>query len=115
MAPVQDDTRGVTSQHVQETFPEPRLEDNERTELSPFRYMEEEQLNSYGWVDQNAGVVHIPIDRAMELVAQRGLPTTPQAGAVPPSPVNLAEQAAAKADTSAAPKAGKKQGKRKSQ
>jgi len=29
-----------------------------------------EQLNSYGWVDQQAGTVHIPIDRAMELVAQ---------------------------------------------
>lgn len=28
-----------------------------------------ERLNSYGWVDQQAGVVHIPIDRAMELEA----------------------------------------------
>ena len=31
-------------------------------------------LNSYGWVDQKAGVVHIPIDRAMTLLLQRGLP-----------------------------------------
>ena len=31
-------------------------------------------LNSYGWVDQPAGVVRLPIDRAMDLLVQRGLP-----------------------------------------
>lgn len=35
----------------------------------------EERLQSYGWVDQDAGVVHIPIDRAIDLVIERGLPT----------------------------------------
>ncbi|HVZ23631.1 MAG TPA: hypothetical protein VG871_21305 [Vicinamibacterales bacterium] len=30
-------------------------------------------LNSYGWVDRSRGVVHIPIERAMELVAKEGL------------------------------------------
>lgn len=35
----------------------------------------EERLHSYGWVDQGAGVVHIPIDRAIDLVIERGLPT----------------------------------------
>jgi hypothetical protein len=34
-----------------------------------------ERLNSYGWVDRNAGIVHLPIDRAMELVAQGVRPT----------------------------------------
>ena len=29
-----------------------------------------ELLNSYGWVDQQAGIAHIPIDRAMELVVE---------------------------------------------
>jgi hypothetical protein len=81
-------------------FPEPRLEDDERTELNNFRYAEEEKLNSYGWVDQNAGTVHIPIERAMELVAQRGLSTTPKAGTMPLSPVNLARAAAEASDTS---------------
>ena len=28
-----------------------------------------ELLNSYGWVSEGDGVVHVPIDRAMELVA----------------------------------------------
>ena len=81
-------------------FPEPRLEDNERTELDGFRYGEEEQLNSYGWVDRSAGVAHIPIEQAMQLIAQQGLPTTPQTGSVPLSPVNLARAAAAASDNS---------------
>jgi hypothetical protein len=99
MVKVNPDTRTVTPQMIQQ-FPEPRLEDDERTELNSFRYAEEEKLNSYGWVDQNAGTVHIPIERAMELVAQRGLPTTPQAGTMPLSPVNLARAAAEASDTS---------------
>ena len=64
---------------------------------------EEQTLHSYGWVDQQAGVVRIPIDRAMELLAQRGLPTRPQAGVVPPSDVNMAKEAARRSDTSAKP------------
>jgi len=31
-------------------------------------------LYSYGWVDEKAGTVHIPIERAMDLIVQRGLP-----------------------------------------
>jgi hypothetical protein len=34
-----------------------------------------ERLSSFGWVDRDAGVVHMPIDRAMELVAQGVRPT----------------------------------------
>jgi len=36
------------------------------------------QLNSYGWVDEKAGVAHIPIDQAMDMIAKRGLPVCPQ-------------------------------------
>jgi hypothetical protein len=81
-------------------FPQPRLETNETIEINQFRLQEEQALNSYGWVDQEAGVVRIPIDRAMELVAQRGLPTRPQAGEVPPSVVNTVKAAADKSDSS---------------
>ncbi len=95
-------TRDVTSGDISK-FPEPRLESSERQEINDFRIQEEKTLNSYGWVDQSAGVVHIPIDRAMQLLAQRGLPTLPQAGAVPPSDVNTAKEAARKSDTSAKP------------
>ena len=96
---VETNTRDVQTQLIQR-FPDPRLEDNERTELDGFRYSEEQELNSYGWVDKNARVAHIPIEQAMQLIAQRGLATTPQTGIAPFSPVNLARAAAATADTS---------------
>ena len=117
MVRAEQDTREPDAPHtnlkIQQEFPEPRLEDNERTELAPFRYDEEQKLNSYGWVDQNAGVAHIPIDKAMELIAQRGLPTTPQAGTAPTSTVGMAEAAAAAADTSNQPKKAASKGKKK--
>jgi topoisomerase IA-like protein len=36
-------------------------------------------LESYGWVDKDKGVVRIPIEEAMRLIAERGLPPTPPA------------------------------------
>jgi hypothetical protein len=74
------DTRVVGPGEITK-FPQPRLESTETKEINAFRLQEEQTLNSYGWVDQQAGVVRIPINRAMELMAQRGLPTRPQAGA----------------------------------
>ena len=52
----------------------PRLQSNPAAELVQFRQKEEERLHSYGWVDRQAGVIHLPIERAMELILQRGLP-----------------------------------------
>ena len=43
------------------------------------RIDEEQTLSTYDWVDQKAGTVRIPIDRAMDLIAQRGLPVRAQA------------------------------------
>jgi hypothetical protein len=54
--------------------PEPRLQINPRQDLRDLRAHEDDILNSYGWVDKNAGVVRIPIDHAMKLTLQRGLP-----------------------------------------
>ncbi len=96
---VETDTRIVSPDEIKK-FPQPRLERNERIEIKDFRLKEEQTLNSYGWVDEKAGVVRIPIERAMQLVAQRGLPTTPKAGTVPASAVNTATQAAERSDTS---------------
>jgi hypothetical protein len=36
---------------------------------------ENAQLHSYGWIDRAAGMVRMPIDRAMEVVVQQGLPS----------------------------------------
>jgi hypothetical protein len=55
--------------------PEPRLQTNPRQDLADLRAKEDEALTSYGWVDRNAGVVRIPIDQAMTLTLQRGLPS----------------------------------------
>ena len=96
---VETDTRSVRTTDIQK-FPQPRLEENERTELNDFRYNEEERLNSSGWIDEKAGSAHIPITRAIDLIAQRGLPTTPAVGQFPASSVNLARAAAAAADIS---------------
>ncbi len=54
--------------------PEPRLQTNPRQDLSDLRSQEDQILTSYGWVDRNAGVVRIPIDQAMKLTLERGLP-----------------------------------------
>lgn len=43
-------------------------------DIRTLRQTEDFTLSSYGWVDQKTGVVRIPIARAMELVAERGLP-----------------------------------------
>ena len=51
--------------------PQPRLQTDARGDLESLRASEQKQLESYGWIDRDAGTVHIPIDRAMSLLAQR--------------------------------------------
>jgi hypothetical protein len=76
MATPQADTRTVTHEDTQ-TFPQPRLEENERMQLRPFIEDQDRKLATYDWVDKGKGTVRIPIDRAMELIVQRGLPVRP--------------------------------------
>jgi hypothetical protein len=54
--------------------PEPRLQVNPRQDLADLRAGEDETLATYGWVDRNAGIVRIPIDEAIRLTLERGLP-----------------------------------------
>jgi hypothetical protein len=73
-------SRVVTQADMDKTFKDngaPMLETNERGQFRDFLMDQENQLNSYGWVDDKAGVAHIPIERAMELIVQRGLPVVP--------------------------------------
>jgi hypothetical protein len=39
--------------------------------LDDLRARQEKQLGSYAWIDRKAGVVQLPIDRAMELVVRQ--------------------------------------------
>jgi hypothetical protein len=54
--------------------PEPRLQIDPRQDLADLRAKEEELLHTAGVVDRNAGVYRIPIDAAMKLTLERGLP-----------------------------------------
>jgi len=54
--------------------PEPKLQANPQSDMRMMREKEDTILNHYGWVDPNHGVVRIPVDRALDLVAERGLP-----------------------------------------
>lgn len=77
------DTRKLPSDYrnyLQQNFPSPQLEIDERNQLDKIRIEEEQTLSTYDWVDEKGGTVRIPIDRAMDLVAQRGLPVRAQTG-----------------------------------
>jgi hypothetical protein len=54
--------------------PAPRLQTYPFDDVKAFRKQEAELLEHYTWVDKNAGTVRIPVSRAMELLAERGLP-----------------------------------------
>jgi hypothetical protein len=64
------------------TFPQPQLQRTPIPDLKTVRAAEEHILTSYDWVDRGKGVVRIPIDRAMDLLVERGLPARQ---AAPPS------------------------------
>ncbi len=60
--------------YLKQDFPAPQLEIDERTQLDKIRIDEEDQLATYDYIDKNTGTVRIPIERAMDLIVQRGLP-----------------------------------------
>jgi hypothetical protein len=67
----------------QELPPSPRLQAEPTQDLYQYRATEERILKSYGWIDRANGVVHIPIDHAIDLIVARGLPPKPEAAAKP--------------------------------
>jgi hypothetical protein len=60
--------------------PEPRIEEHPAIQLQDLRAHEDSILSTYGWSDKSAGIVRIPVDRAMELTLQRGFPTRKETG-----------------------------------
>lgn len=63
--------------------PAPRLQVDPALDIYDHRKAEQQVLTTYGWVDQKAGVVRIPIERAMGLLAERGIQAPPAAAAAP--------------------------------
>lgn len=62
--------------------PDPRLQTNPKKDLADLRAYEADTLAHYAWVDKNNGVARIPIENAMKLVLERGLPARPATAAV---------------------------------
>jgi hypothetical protein len=55
--------------------PPPRIQSNPAVDMQSYLQSQQNLLNTYGWIDRQSGIVRMPIDRAMELVLERGLPT----------------------------------------
>lgn len=60
--------------------PEPRLQVSATEDWTVTIQREQAILHSYGWIDRARGTVRIPIEREMELIAQRGFPPVKPAG-----------------------------------
>ena len=71
--------------YLREPTPEPRLLVVPGQELKAMRAEEDAWLNSYAWVDREKGIVRIPIQRAIDILAQRGLARRPQGNERPGS------------------------------
>lgn len=71
--------------------PDPRITQSHRVLRRKTEQSVNERLSTYGWVDAEAGIAWIPIDRAVEIVLERGLPAriAPDSG-----PTNVPEAGA---------------------
>jgi len=67
----------LLKQGQRELPPSPRLQVHPHQELVDYCQEQQKAVESYGWVSQQAGVVHIPVDRAMDLILKKGLPARP--------------------------------------
>ncbi len=63
--------------------PKPHLLVSDPADYEHYMEQQTKMLNSYGWVDPKQGTVRIPIDRAMALVLQKGLPARPEGQVTP--------------------------------
>jgi len=69
-------------QSLTNEFPQPRIEtDDGNQDITDLHAREDLLLDHYSYVNGKPGTIRIPIERAMELIAQRGLPTAPQVAA----------------------------------
>jgi hypothetical protein len=57
---------------VENHFPEPVLQKNPKDDLRNFEREQRATLSGYGWVDRSKGLIRIPIEQAMRIVAARG-------------------------------------------
>ena len=65
----------VAKESVQVVPPEPRVEEHPAQQLQTIRTREDHILSTYALIDKNQGIVRVPIDRAIDMLAQKGVPT----------------------------------------
>ena len=68
------------AQGLSQDPPAPRLQTQPFKDIYELKTAQRGALTSYGWLDKANGVVHIPIERAMALTLQRGLPARAGSG-----------------------------------
>lgn len=73
------------------TVPSPQLRSDPGQDLAEYQREKRQRLSSAGWVDREASIVHIPIQQAMEQVAEHGPPRWPALAT--DSPAMRAQQA----------------------
>jgi hypothetical protein len=80
-----------------EQFPSPRVQTGEAEQRRDLLAAQRRQLTRYEWADQNKTLVRIPIDRAMDIIAQRGAEA--YAPLLPPGPATASPTAGAQRAT----------------
>ena len=73
VAPEMQNTAAVDIQKFSANGTQPVLQFNDTADMETFRKQEELKLNAAPWKDEN-GIVHLPINHAMQLVSQRNQP-----------------------------------------
>lgn len=58
-------------------FPDPKLQADPTTDLIKFKASQLAHLNSVGWTDKKAGLAHVPIDQAIDMILKNPAPPVP--------------------------------------
>jgi len=76
------------------SFPAPQLQTSPLSDLEKLESAQRARIERYGWIDQSKGILRVPIQRAMEIVASKGgqalAPLAPPPR--PPTPAGVAEE-----------------------
>ena len=75
--------------------PLPRLQTLPVQDLATFKASEAASVDTWAWVDKSGGVAQIPVTRAIEILAERGLPVPPPVAQPPAAPAAAATPAVA--------------------
>ena len=78
---------------ITKNFPTPRVQtDDGNQDVADLHAREDLLLDNYTWIDKSQGKVRIPIERAMQIIAQKGLPVAPTAPATQQAPLLAGDQ-----------------------